>query len=337
MKQYNIVLIGCGHMGAAHMDNIYFMEQVNVFAVVDLDETKARLFQKKYNATHVFNDYREAVSAPETDIVIIATYPSSHLEILKECLRYKKHVLCEKPIASDLAEAEEFASLCKDAESKVLIGYILRHNKTYQYVRDLIHRGEIGFPVVMRMVQNHHTKDWKKYLALIEETSPIVDCGVHYVDVMSWFTGAKVVSVSGVGARTEPDVPKGCYNYGIITARLSDGSVAFYEAGWSNTMSSDNLKEFVGPKGSVKIIYRDNRNTHQEEGDLVEIYRYPEKKYDIVNIDCQRKPTGSQLLYLIRMIEEGAPPIPSMDEVLEGFRVVCEADEHIRKQIAEAD
>ena len=333
MKQYNLVLVGCGHMGAAHLDNIYYMVQVNVYGVVDLNREKAELFRRKYGAKQVFTDYREAVALPEVDIVIIATYPSTHLEILRECLKYGKHVICEKPIGVDLGQAEEFARLVAASRSKVLIGYILRHNQTYQYVQKRIASGEIGFPIIMRMAQNHHTMDWKKYLALIKETSPIVDCGVHYVDVMEWFTGARVESVSGVGVRTEPDVPEGKYNYGIITLRLSDGSVGFYEAGWSNTMSSDNFKEFVGPKGRIRIVYRNDRNTHQEEGDLVEIYHYPEKKYDIVNIDCERKPTGAQLQYLIRMIEEDAPAVPSMEEVLESFRVVCRADDIIRQNL----
>ncbi len=331
-KIYNVVLVGCGRMGGAHLDDIYYRENIRVYGVVDSDEERAKLFCRKYGANHWATDYRRMVCQQDVDIVIIATYPSSHLEILRECLRFKKHVVCEKPIATSYEEGEEFVRLCEQSDSKVLIGHILRHNESYQRVAQMIREGAIGHPVIMRMVQNHHTMDWKKYLTLIKETSPIIDCGVHYIDVMRWFTGADIEEVSGVGLRTEPDVPEDKYNYGIITARLTDGSVGYYEAGWSNTIASDNLKEFVGPRGRIRIVYRKDRNTHQEEGDLIEYYRYPEKTYETINIDCERKPTGAQLMHLIRMIEEDVPPVPTLREVLRSFEVVCRADEFIRRK-----
>ena len=52
----------------------------------------------------------------------------------------------------------------------------------------MIKDGAIGSPIVMRMVQNHHTMNWAWYLELIKQTSPIIDCGVHYIDVIKWFT-----------------------------------------------------------------------------------------------------------------------------------------------------
>lgn len=129
----------------------------------------------------------------------------------------------------------------------------------------MIQSGAIGKPIVMRMAQNHHTMDWQKYLNLICETSPIVDCGVHYLDVMRWFTGAEITDVSGIGLKTESDVPDGKYNYGLMTVKMSDGSIAYYEAGWGNTMAADNLKEFVGPKGRIRITYQMARHENQEE------------------------------------------------------------------------
>ncbi len=331
MKQYNIALIGCGQMGAAHLDDIYCMENVRITYVCDLNLERAALFQRKYNAQNISDDYHECIKQPDVDIVIAATYPSTHLDILKLCIANGKHLLCEKPITTDLEEGKEFVRLVhENPQIKVLIGHILRHNTTYNKVCDMIHSGAIGFPIIMRMAQNHHTMNWEKYLKLIQETSPIVDCGVHYVDVMRWFTGAEVTEVSGVGLRTEQDVPEDKYNYGIITVKLSDGSVGYYEAGWANTMSSDNLKEFVGPKGRIKLIYRKDRQTHQEEGDLIEYYKYPEKQYEMINVDSKRKPTGRQLAHLIDMIEQNIEANPSIDDVLKSFEITIKADRMIR-------
>lgn len=333
-KIYNIALIGCGCMGGAHLDDIYYKDNVNISYVCDLDIQRAMHFARRYNAQKVCTDYMEILDDDAVDIVIIATYPSSHLTILKKCIVHKKHVICEKPIAPDIESGEAIIELIKNnPKTKVLVGYILRHNKTYQKVAEMIQGGAIGFPIVMRMSQNHHTMDWDKYRHLLNDASPILDCGVHYIDVMHWFTGARIISLSGIGLRTEENVPDNTYNYGLFTAKLSDGSIGYYEAGWGNTISANNLKEFVGPKGRITITYQMSRFSNQEEGDLIEYYKYPEKTYEIINVNCNRKPTGDQLEELINMIETDSRGNPTIDEVWESFKMAIKADEFIRKTL----
>lgn len=322
--------MGCGYMGAAHLDEIYFRENIEVRGVVDTDEEKAKAFMRRYGALSWSTSYEQYLNDPETDIFIIATYPLSHLKILKDCLKHAKNVLCEKPITTSLADAEEFVSCVKRSESKVLIGHILRHNSTYKKVAQMIQDGCIGTPIVMRMVQNKHLKEWKRHSELLKNTSPIIDCGVHYIDIMQWFTGSRIKSLSGVSARIEKEILPDQYNYGIFCAELSDGSVAHYEAGWGTTISAEDIKEFIGPEGRIRIIFREGRQTHQEEGDLIEYYRYKENEYVTINNETQRKATWEQLHHLIRMIEEDIEAIPSIDEVFEVFKIAQAADHAVR-------
>ena len=327
---YNIVLIGCGHMGAVHLDDIYMMENVCIYGVADTNAARAESFAKKYGAKSFDTSYARYLEDENTDIVICATYPATHLEILKQCVKHKKHLLCEKPIAANMKDAAEFRDIVKSAEIKVQIGYILRFNKTYQTVAGMIQSGALGSPLVIRMSQNHHVMDWKKYGALLANASPIVDCGVHYIDVCRWFTGCEIVSTNGIAAKIDKEVPTNSYNYGMMTMRLSDGSVAYYEAGWGNTVAADNLKEFIGPKGRIKITEREHRASCQEEGDLIEYYRYPDGEYRTINVDCKRRPTGAQLGHLIRMIEEDVPAVPSIDDVYTSLEVALKTDGILR-------
>lgn len=330
MSVYNVAIIGCGQMGKVHMEHIYYKDNVNFVCACDTNIECANEFVAKYGAKSVETDAEKCISRDDVDIVIIATYPSSHLELLKLCLKYKKHVICEKPIASSVEEGEEFYRLVKDnPDVKVLVGHILRHNATYKKVAQMIHEGAIGSPIIMRMSQNHHTMNWDRYLTLIKETSPIVDCGVHYIDIMQWFTKSKVVSVSGIGMRTDDDVPEGKNNYEIVTVKLEDGSIAFYEAGWTKTISSDNLKEFVGPLGSIKITYQKDRISHIEEGDLIEYYCLKDKSYKTINLVSERKPTDTQFDYLVDMIEKDIPAFPTIDEVFSSFKIALEAEKQI--------
>lgn len=334
MKIYNVVLIGCGHMGEVHLEHIYYKDDICVSCVCDKDEARAKEFQRRFNAKGISVNAEECISRKETDIVIIATYPSTHLELLKLCLKYKKHVICEKPFATTLEDGREFVRLVKaHPDVKVLIGHILRHNATYRRVAKMIEEGAIGHPIIMRMSQNHHTMNWDRYRRLIEETSPIVDCGVHYLDVMQWFTNATITDISGIGMRTEDDLPLNKCNYEMVTVKLSDGSIGFYEAGWTKTITSNNTKEFVGPKGSIRLIFAKDRMNHQEEGDLIEYYSLEDKTYHTINVNSERKPTDVQMRCLIRMIEEELPDRPTIDEVYASFEAAMKAETSIQKSI----
>ena len=334
MKIYNVVLIGCGHMGEVHLEHIYYKDDICVSCVCDKDEARAKEFQRRFNAKSISVNAEECISRKETDIVIIATYPSTHLELLKLCLKYKKHVICEKPFATTLEDGREFVRLVKEhPDVKVLIGHILRHNATYRRVAKMIEEGAIGHPIIMRMSQNHHTMNWDRYRRLIEETSPIVDCGVHYLDVMQWFTNATITDISGIGMRTEDDLPLNKCNYEMVTVKLSDGSIGFYEAGWTKTITSNNTKEFVGPKGSIRLIFAKDRMNHQEEGDLIEYYSLEDKTYHTINVNSERKPTDVQMRCLIRMIEEELPDRPTIDEVYASFEAAMKAETSIQKSI----
>ena len=137
----------------------------------------------KYGADRYGIDYHEFITRDDVDIVIIATYVSTHLSILRDCVVAGKHVLCEKPIAANARDGQEFYRLAKNGRSQVLVAHILRRNASYIKIRDLIRSGAIGRLKTVRMTQNHHALDWERYRRLLEDCSPILDCGVHYFDV----------------------------------------------------------------------------------------------------------------------------------------------------------
>ncbi len=329
MKQYGVMLIGCGHIGCEHLAGIYCQDNIRIEAVVDVNAETARRTARQYAARHYGTDYRPFLSDPAVEIVIIATYVASHLSILKDCLAHGKHVLCEKPIAASIDEGRAFYEAVKRASSQVLIAHILRHNQSYIRIRQLIAQGAIGELKLMRMVQNHHAMNWSRYRRLLEDCSPIVDCGVHYIDVMQWFAGCRVYQVSGIGASLEPDSKHP--NYGMITLKLENGCIGYYEAGWSRNTASANVKEFIGTKGRITLTMRDHRSQDQEEGDLISVYHSDTGVYETINLQAPYKDMYAQISTLIDMIERHTPGNPTIEEVYSAFCVAMEADRAIRE------
>ena len=115
----------------------------------------------------------------------------------------------------------------------------------------------------MRMNLNQQSSgaQWQVHKHLMNSISPIVDCGVHYVDVMCQVTGAKPLRVHAVGARLSNEIDAHMYNYGHLHVAFDDGSVGWYEAGWGPMMSETAffVKDMIGPKGSVSIAMNEAR------------------------------------------------------------------------------
>ena len=148
-------------------------------------------------------------------------------------------------------------NLGKAAETgrKLVVGYILRHHPSWMRLIDAA-RGR-GGPYVFRLNLNQQSSgaEWETHKALMQTTSPIVDCGVHYVDVMCQITDAPPVRVHGMGLRLSDEIAEDMYNYGQFQVVFADGSVGWYEAGWGPMMSETAffVKDIVSPKGSVSI------------------------------------------------------------------------------------
>ena len=266
----------------------------------------------------------------ELDAVSVCTWNNAHKACTIAALKAGKHVLCEKPIAPTIAEAEEFCRIARASSSKVLIAHILRHNKTYAKAAEMIRSGQLGDIRLIRMVQNHHIMNKERYMRLLEDCSPIVDCGVHYVDVIRWFTGLEVVDISGMGGIVSKVVPENTFDWGMITMKLSNGCTAYYEAGWTDTTASENLKEFVGTEGRIKLILSDYRTSNKEEGDLIEYYDKRTETYTQINIRCKYKDMYGQLSALIDMIENDTEGFPTLEDAMTAFRIVMRCDELIR-------
>jgi len=131
---------------------------------------------------------------------------------------------------------------------------------------------KLGKPVAMRMNLNQQSsgETWDVHKNLLASLSPIVDCGVHYLDVMCQITESKPLSVSAIGVRLTDEIPDDNYNYGQLQISFEDGSVGWYEAGWGPMISETAffVKDVIGPKGSVSIVSDDD--TFAKDSDNLE-------------------------------------------------------------------
>jgi predicted dehydrogenase len=259
-------------------------------------------------------------------------------------------VFCEKPLAETVQEAQSIVDAARAAQRKLVIGYILRVHPAW--IRFIEIARTLGKPLVMRMNLNQQSKAgaWQSHRNLMASMSPIVDCGVHYVDVMCQMTGARPVRVSAIGARLTGDIEPDMYNYGQLQVVFDDGSVGWYEAGWGPMMSEVAffVKDVVGPKGCVSIVKDPNEavavasddiDSHTKTNSLRLHHAALTPAGDFARpdqyINTEDEPDHQALCdreqaFFLRAIREDLDLSAHMEDAVNSLRIVLAADESVR-------
>jgi len=188
-------------MGRSHARAYHQMEGFEIVGLVSRGATSRESLSAELGGYPCFGDFHTALQSTQPDVVSINTYPDTHAAYVKQSLNAGAHVFVEKPLANTVEEAQELVDLATSKNLKMVVGYILRVHPAWSKFISVAQT--LGKPLVMRMNLNQQSsgETWQTHLQLMQSMSPIVDCGVHYVDVMCLMTGAKPIRVSAIGAR----------------------------------------------------------------------------------------------------------------------------------------
>jgi predicted dehydrogenase len=266
-----VLVVGLGNMGRSHARAYASIGGFEIAGLCSLDILERPDLATEFPGVPLFEHYSEALAATAPDAVSINTWPDTHASYAKLALNAGCHVFMEKPIAENLKDAREVVALAKRKKRKLIIGYVLRVHPSWTRFVEI--GRTLGKPLVMRMNLNQQSwgSSWRVHRHLMESLSPIVDCGVHYVDIMRLTTQSHAVRVHAIGARLTDELKPEMYNYGCLHVAFADGSVGWYEAGWGPMMSdaAHFVKDMIGPKGSVSFVM-DERGLASDNETLVQ-------------------------------------------------------------------
>jgi len=247
-----VLVVGLGQMGRSHALAYHRLRPFQVVGLVN---------RSLVDLPPELDDYPRPASfeeglALQPDVVSINTYTDSHAALAIAALEAGAHVFVEKPLALTLEEARAVVEAARRTGRKLVVGYILRHHPAW--VALIAAARTLGAPYVMRMNLNQASTGaaWEIHRRLLRTTSPVVDCGIHYVDVMCQIAGCRPVQVRGMGARLADDIAADQVNYAHLQVLFEDGSVGWYEAGWGPMMSpvATFVKDVVGTGGSASLL-----------------------------------------------------------------------------------
>jgi predicted dehydrogenase len=247
-----VLVAGLGNMGYSHALAYHEHPGYEIVGLV----TRSGKVPERLAAYPSYRDFHAALAETAPALVSINTYTDTHAEYAIAAMQAGAHVFVEKPLAVSVAQARAVVDTARALGRKLVVGYILRHHPSWI---DFIERARaFGGPYVMRLNLNQQSagKHWEVHKRLMETTSPMVDCGVHYIDVMCQITDARPVQVRGMGVRLTDEIASEQMNYTHLQVIFEDDSVGWYEAGWGPMMSETAffVKDVITPRGAISIV-----------------------------------------------------------------------------------
>ena len=329
-----VLIAGLGNMGLSHALAHHKQDGAEIVGLVN---RSGQVDHPDLQGYPVFTDFHVALEETKPDLVVVATYSDSHADYAVAAMEAGAHVFVEKPLATTVEDARRVVTTAEATGRKLVVGYILRHHPSW--VRLIREARALGGPYVFRMNLNQQSKgaEWDTHKALMQTTAPIVDCGVHYVDVWCQITDAKPVQVNAMGLRLSDEIAPEMYNYGQFQVTFDDGSVGWYEAGWGPMMSETAffVKDVISPKGSVSITEADKSGSsdvdgHTRVGGLLVHRPEGDQLIGLPDEPGHQDLCDAEQAYMLRAIREDLDLSRHARDAVQSLAICLAADESVR-------
>jgi UDP-N-acetyl-2-amino-2-deoxyglucuronate dehydrogenase len=258
MKNINFALVGCGRISGKHIEAINDIKNASLVAVCDIDLEKAKIAAGKAGNIPYFASYDEMLKAvPEIDVVNILTpsgmHPEQTIDIVK---KYKKHIVCEKPMALRLSDADEMIKTCDENSVRLFVVKQNRYNLPVQKLREAVENDDFGKMVMgtvrvrwCRPQEYYDQADWRGTWE--QDGGVITNQASHHIDLLEWMMG-EPMSVMAKNGRYLVDIDVDDTCAAII--KFKSGALGIVEATTAaRPKDLEGSLSVMGENGSVVI------------------------------------------------------------------------------------
>jgi len=272
MTPVRVAVIGTGGIAGAHLDAYSKVPDAEVVAVCDIIPERAESAAKKWNVPKWFTDYRKVLQLPEVEAVDICTPHAVHAPIAVAALKAGKHVLVEKPMASNLRDAVKMLKAAKEMGKVLFCGIKSRWSPNIQQIKRFIDSGALGDIYFVEVVSTRRRgiPGWGSTFIRKETAGGgvVLDLGVYLVDTLLYFLNfAKPLTCSAIvggfiGKQPEAVVQGGWWwnpeefeveDFGAAFLRFENGTAAVIKVCWAAHIDSLGTSFLLGTKGGLKL------------------------------------------------------------------------------------
>jgi UDP-N-acetylglucosamine 3-dehydrogenase len=329
MSKLKVGVIGCGSIAKhRHIPEYAANENVELVAFCDIVESRANEMAKEYGGKS-YTSYEDLLANSDVEAVSVCTPNYLHAPVSIAALNAGKHVLCEKPMATSLEEAESMIEAAKKNDKKLMIGHNQRFVPSHQKARQMIENGELGKIYSFRTAFGHGgpegwsadgKESWffKKNEAFI---GAMGDLGVHKTDLMRYILGEEFVEVGSfieTSAKENADVD----DTAVCILKTKSGIIGTLAASWSYVSKEDNSTIIYGEKAILRL-------EDDPEHNLVVQYKNGEvEKLALGGIQTNEEggqKTSHVITNFVNSVIEGKEPPVTGEEGMKSLLVVLSA------------
>jgi predicted dehydrogenase len=256
MRKLGVGVLGIGEMGRRHAENFrHLVPNAFLAAVADVNFARARQTAEELEIEHAFGSLESMLECKDIDAVVIATPDKFHATAIETTAAAGKNMLCEKPLALSLSDAQKALAFVEKAGVQLQVGFMRRYDLAYSAAMQRIEAGEIGTPVVFKSVGRD--KDGPPLSAY----QPIINGmlfytnSIHDFDLARWMTQDEVSEVHAfTTVAIRPEVAQfGDVVAGVANLQFSRGAIGNIESHAQALYGYDVRTEIVGSKGSIFV------------------------------------------------------------------------------------
>jgi myo-inositol 2-dehydrogenase/D-chiro-inositol 1-dehydrogenase len=270
MDDVGIGVIGAGFVANLHAEAFKLVPSAGLRGVASATETRARAFAGRHDVPNAYDDYRRLLEDPTIDVVSVAVPNHLHHAVVLAAAAARKHVICEKPLARTLAEADEMIGACADAGVLLMYAEELCFAPKYVRAKELVDEGALG-RVFMVQQGEQHSGPHSDWFWDVERSGGgvLMDMGCHAVEFARWiYDKPAVESVTAeLGTFVHGDRTAG-EDHAIATIRFEGNRVGLVETSWAKRGGMDDRAEIIGSEGVtyVDLLRGSALPTYSERG-----------------------------------------------------------------------
>ena len=251
-KTLKIGVIGLGRLGYHHTMNV---TRTMGARLVDVSDPVQAALDRAANDFDVkgYLDYREMISDPEVEAVVVATPTQTHYEVLMDIIATGKPIFVEKPITFTVEEAEKIMQAVKEAGVYLQVGFMRRFDPGHVAAKKMIESGACGKPIYIHDCQRDPNGPPPAYVP--QSGGLFVDMGIHDLDVARWLMGCEITEIYAQGAVLKHEFLKELNDVddGQMLLKFENGGLGMIEISRNANDVYDTRTEVIGLDKSVFV------------------------------------------------------------------------------------
>lgn len=314
----NVAVIGTGYIGLLHSEAAFKSEKLNLVAVAERNEVAGKKAAEAYNCKW-YADAEEMLQKEDIDIVDICIPTFLHEEYALLAARYKKHILCEKPVALSVEVFDRMAAAAREAGVKMMVAQVVRFWDEYVDVKSRYDAGEFGnikMAYAARLAQHPTWTAWMRNPKM--SGGGLYDLHTHDIDYLRYLFGP-CDSVYAVGYKNDSD----CWNHVVTSLTFKNGVKAVAEGAYEMTESYPFKMHFriTGDDLTVEYDLRAGLNIKDGDGTRSELVCKTGAEPVVIEKSEYSDPYKAEIEYfadcVVKNVEPLKVPLYESREVLE--------------------